>query len=102
MVKFAAFAAIALAVPALADPPAATPPTTPPSAAAPATISAEALAADPRMIAAIRHANAVADRKCGDGPGGIVDLSAKAEMQRCRRRIVATAKLDAEGEITGH
>ena len=54
------------------------------------------------MIAAVRRANATADRKCGEGVGAIVDLATKAEAARCRRRMVATAKLDAEGEITGH
>ncbi len=65
-------------------------------------ISAEAMARDPRMIAAIRHANATADRKCGEGVGGNVDLATKAEAARCRRRMIATAKLDAESEISGH
>ncbi len=76
-----------------------------PAAATPAvatTISAEAMAHDPRMIAAIRHANLTADHKCGESVGGITDLATKAEAQRCRRRMVETAKLDAQGEIEGH
>ncbi len=65
-------------------------------------ISASALATDPRMLAAIRHANAAADAKCGVGVGEVVDLATKAAAQRCRRRMIETAKLDAEGEIDGH
>lgn len=84
-----------------ADPsPAVTTTDAPPPAATP--MSAEAIAHDPRMIAAIRHANATADRKCGEGVGGSVDLATKAEAARCRRRMIATAKLDAESEIAGH
>ena len=104
-----ALIAFAVAGPAAADPP-------PPAAASPSPaamaatsaapaatpVSVEAMASDPRMIAAIRHANAVADKKCGVGIGGVVDIAARAEAQRCRRRIVTTAKLDAEGEIEGH
>ena len=93
MIKLAiVLAAASLAAPAAADPPA--------LAATP--VSVESLASDPRMIAALRHANAVADRKCGDAIAGTVDLATKAEAMKCRRRIIATAKLDAEGEITGH
>ncbi len=65
-------------------------------------ISAEEMARDPRMIAAIRHANVTADHKCGETVGGITDLATKADAQRCRRRMVETAKLDAQGEIEGH
>ncbi len=78
---------------------------TPAPSAAPAAatkISASAMASDPRMIAAIRHANAAADIKCGVGVGANVDLATRAEAQRCRRRMIETAKLDAEGEIEGH
>ena len=78
------------------------PPAPPAPAASTAPLTPEAMASDPRMIAAIRHANAVADRKCGAGIGGVVDISLRAEAQRCRRRIIATAKLDAQGEIEGH
>ena len=91
-----------LAAALLADPPAAPaapPPAGPPPAATP--VSADAMAKDPRMIAAIRHANALADRRCGT-IGGVVDISARAEATRCRRQMIATAKLDAEGEIEGH
>ena len=97
MLKLALFAvATMIALPAAADPPAADAPAT----ATP--ISAEAMASDPRMIAAIRHANVVADHKCGEIVGGITDLATKADAQRCRRRMIATAKLDAQGEIEGH
>ena len=97
MLNLALFAAAAIAAVQTSDlPPAAAPP-----AAAP-PISAEEMARDPRMIAAIRHANATADRKCGEGVGGSVDLATKAEAARCRRRMIATAKLDAESEISGH
>ncbi len=97
MLNLALFAAAVIATVQTNDlPPAAAPP------AAPAPISAEEMARDPRMIAAIRHANATADRKCGEGVGGNVDLATKAEAARCRRRMIATAKLDAESEIGGH
>ncbi len=99
MLKFALIAFVAVAVPAAAqDAPPPAPPAPPPAAA----LTPEQIANDPRMLAAIRHANAVADRKCGEGVGGQVDLATKAAAQRCRKRMVATAKLDAEGEITGH
>jgi hypothetical protein len=101
MFRFALFAlAAAVAVPAAADPPPA--PADAPAPPAPAPLTPEQLASDPRMIAAIRHANAMADHKCGENVGGITDLATKAEAQRCRRRMIATAKLDAEGEIEGH
>ena len=104
MLKFALIAFVAVAVPAAAQnappPPAADPPPPPPPAGT--QLTPEQIANDPRMIAAIRHANALADRKCGEGVGVQVDLETKAAAQRCRRRMVATAKLDAEGEITGH
>ncbi len=54
------------------------------------------------MIAAVRHANMMANHKCGENIGGITDLALKAEAQRCRRRMVEAAKLDAESEIEGH
>lgn len=61
------------------------------------------IASDPRMIAAIRHANAKADAKCGAGAGlGITDLQSKMAAKTCRRHIVNAAMLDAEGEIGGH
>lgn len=56
---------------------------------------------DPRMIAALRHANAVADAKCGDGAGGFVSLEVKNAARSCRRRIVTAARADAEGTIDG-
>lgn len=97
MLKLALLAlAAAAAAPAAADPPGA--PDAPPAAT---KVSAEAMASDPRMIAAIRHANALADHKCGENVGGITDLATRADAQRCRRRMVANAKLDAEGEIEG-
>ncbi len=102
MLNLALFAAAAIAAVQTSDlPPAAAPPAAaPPAATAP--VSADEMARDPRMIAAIRHANATADRKCGEGVGGNVDLATKAEAARCRRRMIATAKLDAESEIGGH
>ena len=89
MLTLALLAAVLLADPAPADPPPAVTP-----------ISVDAMANDPRMIAAIRHANALADHKCGT-VGGVVDLAARAEASKCRRRMIATAKLDAESEIEG-
>jgi len=73
-------------------------PTPPP---APAKLDAKAMAKDPRMVAALRHANATADRKCGEGIGGTVSLEVKATAQACRRRIVEAARLDTESEIEG-
>ena len=60
------------------------------------------MAHDPRMIAAIRHANLLADHKCGEIVGGLTDLATKAAAQKCRRHMVEMAKLDAESEIDGH
>ena len=114
MLNLVLFAAAAIAAGQTSEPQAAAPPAAPtvaaPTVAAPTVaatpaatpISAEDMARDPRMIAAIRHANATADRKCGEGVGGNVDLATKAEAARCRRRMIATAKLDAESEISGH
>ncbi len=100
MLKLALLLFAAAAAPPT-EPPEAAPAVVPATAPAPA-MTLEAMATDPRMIAAVRHANATADKKCGTGIGGVVDISARAEAQRCRRRIVATARLDAQGEIEGH
>ncbi|MGI4877579.1 MAG: hypothetical protein ACRYG4_08850 [Janthinobacterium lividum] len=73
------------------------------AAAAPAKLSGAALDNDPRMLAAIRHANARADQKCGNGAGvGVVDLQTKMAGRTCRRHMVDAAKLDAEFDINGH
>lgn len=75
-----------------------------PAAAAPAATLAVVvdMANDPRMLAAIRHANAKADAKCGVGAGlGVTDLQSKMTARTCRRHIVEAAKLDAEFEIKG-
>ncbi len=88
-------------------PPAAAPPAAPaPPVAAPPVATAPAAAVDlsndPRMLAAIRHANAKADAKCGNGAGvGVVDLQTKMAARTCRRHIVDAAKLGAEFEING-
>jgi len=79
----------------------ATPPDPTPPPPAPAKLDAKAMAKDPRMVAALRHANATADRKCGEGIGGTVSLEVKATAQACRRRIVEAARLDTESEIEG-
>lgn len=71
--------------------------------AASAKLSGAALDNDPRMLAAIRHANARADQKCGAGAGtGVVDLQTKMAARTCRRHMVDAAKLDAEFDINGH
>jgi hypothetical protein len=60
------------------------------------------MANDPRMLAALRHANAKADAKCGVGAGlGVTDLQSKMVARTCRRHIVEAARLDAEFEIKG-
>nr|WP_295658935.1 hypothetical protein [Polymorphobacter sp.] len=108
LAALAAFApAAAFAVQANPVPPAPASPAAPPAAdvptAAPAKLSAAELENDPRMLAAIRHANARADQKCGNGAGvGVVDLQTKMTARTCRRHIVDAAKLDAEFEINGH
>lgn len=56
------------------------------------------IANDPRMAEAMRHANARADLKCGIGIG-TVDLATRNQQRACRRRIVNSARLDAESEI---
>ena len=66
---------------------------------APVKPTPEQIAKDPRMIAALRHANNIADRKCGD-VGGVVSLEAKTAGRACRKRFVDAAKADAEFEIT--
>ncbi|QYE34991.1 hypothetical protein KZX46_20080 [Polymorphobacter sp. PAMC 29334] len=58
------------------------------------------MANDPRMLAAIRHANARADEKCGGI--GVSDLQTKMAARNCRRHMVDAAKLDAEFEINPH
>lgn len=74
----------------------------PPAAPVATPVSAAATASDPRMIAAIRHANLSADHKCGEGVGGNVDLATRTEARACRKRMVDAARLDAESEIEGH
>ncbi|UAJ11657.1 hypothetical protein [Polymorphobacter megasporae] len=90
-------AALAIqAEPAPAAPPA------PPAVATPPAAPVD-MANDSRMLAAIRHANARADQKCGNGAGvGITDLQTKMAARSCRRHMVDAAKLDAEFEINGH
>lgn len=83
--------------PAPAAPPA---PPVPPAASAPA--AHVDLSNDPRMLAAIRHANARADQKCGGAGGGAVDLQTAMTAKACRRHMVEAAKLDAEFDINGH
>lgn len=56
---------------------------------------------DPRMLAAIRHANARADQQCGLGTGN-VDLATRNTARSCRRHMVNAATTDAEIEIDGH
>ncbi len=78
-------------------------PSAPAAPAAPAPAASADLSNDPRMLAAIRHANARADQKCGNGAGvGVVDLQTKTAARSCRRHMVDAAKLDAEFEINGH
>jgi hypothetical protein len=88
---------------AAATPPVPAAPAAPAAVAGPAPRSAADLENDPRMLAAIRHANARADQKCGNGAGvGVVDLQTKMAARTCRRHMVDAAKLDAEFEINGH
>lgn len=108
LTALAAFApAAAFAVQADPAPPAAAAPAAPAASDAPpatsAKLSGAALDNDPRMLAAIRHANARADQKCGAGAGtGVVDLQTKMAARTCRRHMVDAAKLDAEFDINGH
>lgn len=105
--------AVTLAVPVAAQvaaPPAPPAPSAPAAPAAPAAdpppaplavkLTPDQIARDPRMIAALRHANNTADRKCGD-VGGIVGLEQKTAGRACRKRFVDAAKADAEFEING-
>ncbi len=104
MLRLVAVAAMLAAAAAAAQEPPAPPaaptaPSAPAAPAAPAALTPEQIARDPRMIAAIRHANLTADHKCGD-VGGIINLEQKAAGRACRKRMVDAAKLDAEAEIT--
>lgn len=80
--------------PVVAAPPA---PPVPPAPAAPVATKVD-YSTDPRMITAIRHANAVADLKCGQGIGN-VDLNTRNAARACRRHMVNAAMTDAEIEI---
>ena len=94
-----AVVAIALAIAAPVAAQDVVPPPPPATDTAPVKPTAEQIAKDPRMIAALRHANNIADRKCGD-VGGVVSLEAKTAGRACRKRFVDAAKADAEFEIT--
>lgn len=95
MLMLAFAAAALLAVPVAAQ-------ESPSTVAMVTKLSADQVASDPRMAAAIRHANLTADHKCGEGVGGTVSLEVKAAAQACRRRMVSAAKADAEYEINPH
>ena len=88
---------LAVAAPAAAQD---APPPPPAADVAPVKLTPEQMDKDPRMIAAVRHANSLADRKCGD-VGGIVSLEDKAAGRACRKRYVNAARADAEFEING-
>lgn len=83
---------------AAADPGA--PAVTAPAAIAPVVPIKVDYAADPRMILAIRMANARADATCGQGIGN-VDLSTRNAAHACRRHLIKAATTNAEIAIDG-